>query len=221
MIDIVIPVRDAPSMYDDLELKFCLRSIEKHMPGVSSVWLIGIPRPHLSVYWIEQPDEGPTRYDSTRKKLLAACACPHVSDPFLLFNDDFFLLRPPPPEIPDYYDGTIHERIASAGGDYRAAMIETLPYSDGRNYGVHVPLVIDKALFKRTARPGMLYRNVYCSASPRPKAQMADPKIYNHEDHLNFRRFIQGKWMFSASEHSFAYIYSHMKQMYSDKSRWE
>ena len=222
VIDVVIPLRDKPSTFMDLELRFALRSIERYFP-VRDVWCVGIPRDTFALNWIEQPDlEGgyDTRHESVRQKILKACENPFISDPFALWNDDFFLLRTVN-NLPDYYDGTIEDRLKDTTSGYAERMKRTIPYSDGRNYEVHTPVMIDKKLFKKVTKEGMLYRNLHCSKSKREKVQIQDPKLYNHNEHLDFRKWRQDKWMFSTSDISFHYILPQMRKMYPEKSRWE
>src|SRR5436190_6206687 len=40
MIDVLIPLGKG-SRHDNLELKYCLRSIEKHLTGIKNVWIVG------------------------------------------------------------------------------------------------------------------------------------------------------------------------------------
>ena len=220
--DVVIPLRDRPSLYNDLELKYCLRSIDKHM-NVRDVWCVGIPRDWLSVNWIEQGDlQGhyDSRHESVRNKILKACNNPFISDPFILFNDDFMLLRDID-ELHDYYDGTIEHRLRNTATGYRQRMEATMPYSDGNNYEVHTPVLIYKELFKSVTKENMLYRNIYCSASPTEKVEIKDPKLYTRKDHDSFRDFAKWNWMFSTSEFSFALLLKEMARLYPGKSRWE
>ena len=222
MMDIVIPIRDRPSLYNDVELQYSLRSIDKYFP-VRDVWCVGIPREWLSVNWIQTPDM-PGKYDgrheSVRQKILSACDNPYVSDPFVLWNDDFFLLRHVS-ELHDYYDGTIADRIKNTAPGYRKLMESSIPHSDGNNYEVHTPVIIYKDLFKEATRPSALYRNIYCSSSPTEKVEIRDPKLYNKQEHMEFRDWVRDKWMFSASEFSFAFLMKEMGRLYPEKSRWE
>src|SRR5690554_251908 len=218
MIDVVIPLRDIPSPYNDEELRYCLRSIEKYM-DVRDVWVVGQPRDWLSVNWIPLSDRVKSRFGSAHLKIRAACDNPFVSDPFVLFNDDFFLLKPLK-EFPDYYDGTLEERIESAGGGYLNILKKSKSFSDGKNYATHTPVSIDKEIFK-TIPEGISYRIAYGSRSGNEKKEMKDPKIYNQKDHFDFRQWIKGKSMFSTSDFSFNYILKDMKCLYPEPSRWE
>lgn len=216
-IDIVIPLRDRPSLYNDKELSYCLRSIERFFP-VRDVWMIGEPRPYLSCNWIEMSDGKGSRHESVRQKIMAACENPYISDPFVLFNDDFVLTR----EITmlhDYYDGTIEKRLKTAGGEYRERMLESQELSkDGLNYEVHVPALIDKDLFKKT-KEGSLYRNVCLSHSKREKVEIRDPKMYTKDQHS--RGFIRSHWCISLSEASIPYVHRELDRMFPEKSKWE
>ena len=218
MIDVVIPLRDKPSLYNDEELRYCLRSIEKYM-DVRDVWIVGNPRDWLSVNWISMGDGEGTRFNSAHAKIRKACENDHISDPFILFNDDFFLLKPFN-EFPDYYDGTLEQRIESSGGDYLSILKKSKPFSDGNNYATHTPVCIDKEIFK-TIPAGISYRIAYGARSGNKKEQMKDPKIYNKGDHFNFKEWKRGKSMFSTSDFSFHYILPQMKKLYPEKSRWE
>ena len=217
MIDVVIPLRDRPSPYNDEELRYCLRSIEKYM-DVRDVWVVGQPRDWLSVNWISLSDGG-SRFGSAHRKIRAACDNPFISDPFVLFNDDFFLLNPIK-DFPDYYDGTLQQRINSAGGDYLAMLKRSQSFSDGNNYATHTPALIKKEIFK-TIPEGISYRIAYGSRSGNEKKPIKDPKIYNQKDHFDFREWVKGKAMFSTSDFSFHYILREMKQLYPEPSRWE
>ena len=217
-MDVVIPLRDKPSVYNDEELRYCLRSIDKYM-DVRDVWVVGQPRDWLSVNWIPLSDQVKSRYSSAHRKIRAACDNPFVSDPFVLFNDDFFLLKPTE-EFPDYYDGTLQQRINSSGGDYLNMLKKSQRFSDGKNYATHTPALIKKEIFK-TIPEGISYRIAYGSRSGNEKKPIKDPKIYNQKDHFDFREWVKGKAMFSTSDFSFHYILREMKQLYPEPSRWE
>ena len=221
-IDVVIPLRDRPSIYNDMELKYCLRAIDKYFP-VRDVWIIGTPRDWLSVNWIEQADlqtNYDARHEAVRQKLIKACENPYISDPFALFNDDFILTKPIK-ELHDYYDGTIDDRLKSAGGGYRDKMLRSKELSkDGLNYETHVPCMIDKKNFKHTVK-GALYRNIAVSYSKREKVPIKDPKLYTKKDHQNFRELCRQNWCVSLAEISLAHVMTTLERMLPNPSRWE
>jgi len=222
LYDVVIPLRDRPSIYNDMELKYCLRAIDKYFP-VRDVWIIGTPRDWLSVNWIEQADlqtNYDARHEAVRQKLIKACECDYISDPFALFNDDFILTKPID-VLHDYYDGTIDDRLKDARGGYRDKMARSKELSkDGLNYETHVPCMIDKKNFNHTVG-GALYRNIAVSYSDREKVPIKDPKLYTMEDHQNFRALCKKNWCVSLSEGSLNYVLRDLDRMFPDPSKWE
>src|SRR5690554_408802 len=99
---IIIPLRDIPSAYP--EIRYCLRSIEKYYPTdvyiVSKIKIKGTNH----IYY---EDKTHNRYENVRQKVLKACEV--LDEPFILMNDDMYFLEKP--DFPDWYDGTIEERI--------------------------------------------------------------------------------------------------------------
>ncbi len=216
--DVVIPLRDKPSLYNDVEILYCLRSIEKYM-DVNDVWMIGTPREYLSVNWIQCKDL-PNRFESVRQKLLKVSENPYISDPFILFNDDFILTQKVN-ELPDYYEGTLDDRLKTSGGNYREAMMLTKKHSqDNRNYSIHVPCFMDKKAIKKTIKGG-LSRNIILSHSKRDKVEMIDPKLYNKERHNSFNEFCKQNWCVSLAEGSLSQVMRDLERMFPEPSRWE
>lgn len=91
------------------ELRWSLRSVEVNMPG-RRVWIVG-HKPD----WLTGVEHIPTRqeghkHQNTLANLAAACEHEEVSEKFVLFNDDFFVLRPLG-EVPVLHRGTLNEFI--------------------------------------------------------------------------------------------------------------
>src|SRR5688572_14976620 len=91
-MDIVFPIR-ASGRTD--ELRYSLRSLV-NLPH-DRVWIAG-HRPewvskevgHIAVHQLG----GTTKYERSLANLLAACSHPEVSDEFVRFDDDFFVMVP-------------------------------------------------------------------------------------------------------------------------------
>ena len=194
---IVIPFKDKPSPY--AELKYCLRSIEKYYPTdvfiVSKLKVKGTNHIHYE-------DKTLNRYENVRQKVLKACDV--LKEPFILMNDDIYFLQEP--QFPDWYDGTIEERIGG-NNSYMQMMRKTMSLSqDGLNYCVHGPMVIEPDLFKSVTVEGLPFRNIYGSYSNREKREIKDPKMRTKKDHSKPEKFIQGKPFFSTSDFSLKLI---------------
>lgn len=134
------------------ELRYSLRSLV-NMPH-DQVWIFGgMPDWVRGVRWYQLPQWG-AKYETTFRNLAEAVEHPEVSDPFILMNDDFYIMRKggTPPAM---NRGTIRDVLAehtSRGIDstYTRGMIETLDrleangYPEPLSFELHVPLVIQK-----------------------------------------------------------------------------
>jgi hypothetical protein len=154
--DIVIPLRRGA--WND-ELRYTLRSIEANVPhhrivivGGSPDWLrpaeglIHLPREQTASKW--QNSIGNVEHAI---KTFQDSELP-LSPGFLLFNDDFYVMRPIE-RMPVYTQGRLSERIEiyrrkHHTGAYWRGMVETyvrlkqLGFGDPLSYGLHMPLPI-------------------------------------------------------------------------------
>lgn len=147
--DVVFPVR--PGERNE-ELRYALRSLSALPHG--KVWVAG-HKPS----WVENVRHVPraqtgTKYRNSTRNLLAACQESDVSEQFVLWNDDFFLLRPIK-AVPALHRGTMREFVEERAGSVRGAYTEgveatakilaRLGHDDPLCYEVHVPMPMDKA----------------------------------------------------------------------------
>ena len=205
-MNIVIPLKDTPSVYP--ELTYCLRSIEKYYP--TDVFIVSKQKIKGTNH-IYYEDKTLNRYENVRQKVLKACDV--LKEPFILMNDDMYFLEEP--DFPDWYDGTIEERI---GGNnlYMRMLKRTLNLSkDGLNYSVHTPMVIKPELFQKVSVEGLPFRNIYGSYSDREKREIKDPKMRSKKDHAHPEKFIEGLPFFSTSDFSLVFLGEFMKRLFA------
>lgn len=149
--DLVVPVRVGAV---NEQLRYALRSWAAHLPH-RHVWLVGYRPPWLSgVRHIPTGQTGHSKYRNTTTAVRAACEHPEVSDPYLLCNDDFFVMRPVVGGVPVLHRGPVAEveryYAARRSGRYLRGMRETrdllaqLGHPDPLSYELHVPLLVDK-----------------------------------------------------------------------------
>lgn len=149
--DVVIPVREGDH---NLELRYALRSLA-NVPH-RRVWIAG----HMPT-WVRGVRCIPTRqnrskYENSTGNLLAACRNPSVSESFVLWNDDIFLLRPveripvlhrgPVSEVIGYYE-SIASKAYLRGMRTTVAILARLGHPDPLSYELHVPLPMTKSGF--------------------------------------------------------------------------
>lgn len=154
MTSVIYPLGNK-SRHKNLEIRFSLRSIEKHLEGFSDVWIIG-ERPdflhNINHIPASDPYEVPDR--NIMEKIKKACENPGVSDPFLFFNDDHYLLSDfQSNEFPYYYDMPLQEKIKKRGYDnYGQRMQNTMKWlqvngKPTKNFDIHTPILYKKQEF--------------------------------------------------------------------------
>ena len=214
------------------ELRYSLRSL-KHIPH-DEVWIVGY-RPT----WVQAnsiPVEGMRdKQTSALNNLIAALEHPEVSDPFIVFNDDFFVMQPLE-EIPTYHLGDLDKVIAEhrPGTAYRNAMQKTrdrLIENQAENidgalysYETHCPMVIEKlgmqlALSIGQGIHGMHNRTMYGNLMEVGGTETSDFKIYRTEKESAYKQ-----WPYiSTSDRTFHYHHAgrYIREMFSKPGPYE
>jgi hypothetical protein len=154
MVDIVIPLGTG-SKLKDFELKMCLRSIEKNLTGYRNVYIVGeCPVFLQNVVHIECRDRNNVSDFNIMAKITEACETKTISEDFLFFNDDHFLLHPFSAEsFPSYYSEDLEVYVKKRGLDeYGKRANNTLQHlkSQGlptKNFDIHTPILYNKQNF--------------------------------------------------------------------------
>jgi hypothetical protein len=141
------------------ELRHSLRSLAQNVPH-GRVWIVG----HLPP-WVQTDgplgvlhlptDQTDTKYRNSTGNVRAACGHPDVSDPFTLWNDDFFALRHHP-VIPPLHRGPVDDVIADyrtrygwskylEGMEQTQELLRGLGHPAPLSYELHLPLTVHKA----------------------------------------------------------------------------
>lgn len=125
---------------DTDELRYSLRSLAAHVDH-GQVWIAGECPDWVADAWhIDIPQTRAPRLNA-RDNLLAAINEPSLSDPFMLWCDDFYATIHVG-ELPVLNSGSLAEAIDRAGtGDYGKALAKT--YRHLRNEGHPTPLAYD------------------------------------------------------------------------------
>lgn len=138
-LDVVYPVR--PSRSGNEELRYSLRTIEKSFPHRDVYVYTSKPIEWLSDnVHVQIVDELPNPNASVNNKLAMACANPNISDPFVMMNDDFFIMRKIQ-NLPDYCLGLMDSQIAARNQKdiYRGCLVRACNIIR-MEYGVEFPL---------------------------------------------------------------------------------
>ena len=109
-MDVVIPLGKTRTDY--LDLRYCLRSLEKFGKGLGNIFLVGEkPNWIAKVYWVAGSDDRDEKWKERNiwRKIKRACLLQQLSENFIMFNDDHILIEEVDLEnYPYYYKGTCY-----------------------------------------------------------------------------------------------------------------
>jgi hypothetical protein len=164
-VDIVYLFRH--SKYDDLEIRYSLRSVAKHAPFIRKVWIFGSKPAFISddksiIEHVPQEYLAPllnlkqtVRDDCTL--LLLASLIPDLAFHFLRFADDYILLQPvmrehfcKPRALQDLSQATTRGTGKWKEQLWRTFDVLTKHGYTGHNFEVHVPQPLNKKLVFET-----------------------------------------------------------------------
>jgi hypothetical protein len=151
---IVYPLGNG-SILKNFELRMSLRSIEKNLSGFTDVAIVGdFPAWGHNLYHIQAMDPYKIGDQNIMYKLSLACKDEKVSDPFLYFNDDHYLLTQfDAPTFPNLYHSTLEKYFKLRGPDVYGKRAEsTLKHLQEKNlptkfFDIHTPILIHKQAF--------------------------------------------------------------------------
>jgi len=144
-LDIVIPYRH--DVHGELELIYALKSIKKYLTGFMDIWVIGV-LPSLKVKHLPCSDIDAQKEYSIANKILTACKCDAISDPFIVWHDDHFLLRPMDvSEFKYWHNGDLESTLKRSKGGYYVSVKNTIEMGFKKNFDIHTPFVVEKKRF--------------------------------------------------------------------------
>ncbi len=192
LIDIVYPLGTG-SRWHNNEIRFSLRSIEKNLSNYRKVYIIGeCPKFLTNVINIPHKETRKIPDYNIMEKILKACKDPRISDPFLFFNDDHYLITPfDAPTFPHFYYQTLKEKAeARARDSYGLRLTNTLNLlkDQGKpvlHYDTHVPILYHKQPFIdhvasapwETTKHGFVIKSLYGNNYPNNPIAMPDGKM--------------------------------------------
>ena len=207
--DVVYPLRRGH--YND-ELRYSLRSLQNVPHG--KVILSGfIPNWVTNVIAIDREQEEASGWAKARANVTAALE--HASDPFYLFNDDFYVMQPMD-EIPVMHNGPLAETIeryrrTRHTGAYWRGMVAThlllqeWGYSEPLGYELHMPLLIHHAPYLEALNMGqgieaLALRTLYGNLANLQGQQKEDCKVMARAGVLDY-----DQWPFVSSNDDLSY----------------
>jgi hypothetical protein len=234
---IVIPLGTG-SRWNDTELRYCLRSVEKHLTGYGDIFIIGEkPDWVRNVIHIPCAGYGDKTYDKERNiytKVMAAIADKRVTDDFLFMNDDHFLLQNyEAGKFPFYCHGWLSEYMTVT--DYKNTVKNTNELlrplgHDCLYFDLHCPIIYNKEKFAWCVSDadwstpfGYCIKTVYGNCVEGLKAiEYPDFKINEPLLASKIRQLIAGRAWFSIGDKAFdGGIRNVLQEHYPHKSKYE
>lgn len=230
MIDIVIPYNDR-STQKHLELRMCLRSIEKHLNGVRNVIIVGYCPDWVSgVIHIPFEEDPRNRFRDRNiyNKIAAAFKRRDVSDNILMVHDDHFLLQDyDAGAFPYYHCGP----LVPGHGQYAHTKENTINVlGECNNYDTHCPIVFNKQKFIDTVGQvdwskwyGYCIKTLYCVLNGIEGECYEDMKIRLPLTYPEIIEQISGRKWFSIGDRCFVEngMFKVLGDLYSNKSNYE
>lgn len=192
-MDVVYICRDG----ENEELRYSLRSVAANLDH-GRVWIFGgCPSWVRDAEHVDIPQAG-KRFENTTANLEAACVHPDVSDPFILMNDDFYVMSRLA-AVPTLHIGEITSVIAHYESDPRNhgsgyvrdmyatdAALKEAGYDRPLSFDVHTPLIVDKdamldaiAFCREHGLRGAYKRSVYGARAGLEGSKTRDVKVFN------------------------------------------
>jgi len=227
-MDVVYVTRDG----DNPELRYSLRTLVN--VDHDRVWIFGgAPAwTNFATVTHQKRAQSTTPYSSTRGHIQAACWTTEVSDPFMLWNDDFYAMRSIG-SVPLYHRGLLEttlERYAALktpwgkGLRETAALMETRGLRAGAlSYDLHVPLIVHKAemlealRWAKSVRADAVHlRTLYGALSGLGGVEHHDPKLMRRSD-----PFPRGAWLSSGEGTFRSTVEPVLRYLFPSKSPYE
>ncbi len=229
MFDVVILYKKENTGGTDI--KFALRSIEKYLIGYRNVYLIGIRPTWCSIdKFIPVQDLSLSDHKERNiiLKILAACENKDISENFVCWHDDHFLLKHiHVSAIKNWFDIPLKEKEKQKlTTNYRKALENTIELTQGKKQlnPIHAPIIFNKEKFKalfKDIRKEVIIKSIYMADEE--VSEMKDCKIHELFDNTKEKvyRRINGRHFFSCSEHGQGIITQVLEELYSEKNKFE
>lgn len=239
MTDLVYIYELGLSSWRDQELKFSLRSVEKHMKNYRNIYIIGQAPAYINLETVNViPFDTPNVYKEHRimLKFKKACEIPGISQKFLMMNDDYFLVKDiNAAKIPYYYDFPMYVKYIHRGSNdiYKQSINNTLlalnklGVVDPKYFDIHYPVHYDKTKFPLimdsldwNIRGCYVIKSLYCNLMRIKGKKRKDCKINKDPSPEEMKHIIESTDLFSTDRITRPIINTFHK-LYPEPSKYE
>lgn len=236
-LDIVYILSERGSHWQNNEIRFSLRSLEKNVLDYRKVYIIGFKPDFLNdeIVHIPYADTYKNKARNIAAKIRRAAGCNSMTKNFMLWNDDYFALKQfSAINYPHYYKCGLDHSVMINKGEYKLHCEATLKVlkENGltyKNFDCHYPITYDKLKvvkmvdqFNWNVPYGFVFRSMYCNFYSIPGEMKQDCKI-NHPMPLSqIEKKFQNEHFLSIGEGATNIaMRSYLISMFPNKSRYE
>lgn len=233
MIDIVIPLGNG-SKWRNNELRYALRSIDKHLLNIRHVVIVGeLPKWCTNVIHIPAKDKSGRKEYSIFSKIMAAVNDSRVSNPFIFSNDDiFFLKKISAYDMMFWYDNTLQHWHNKSSGHYKGAIGNVINEARHNNLytDIHAPIVYLKERMQHIERNvdwsrEYVVKSLYTSFNffgDYQFEEMTDCKINASRTESEIKALIKNRLFFSVGDYGInASMRKILFELFPEKSKFE
>jgi hypothetical protein len=232
-MNVLIPFK--MSAWAGEELRYALRSIEKHVKDLDEVWVIGDkPKWLTGVNHIEMGDHPDNRFKERNIMSKVREYFKHCDGDVLFTNDDIFLLKDILAQGYPYYYNRPLTFTNGNPGPYKASQNNTIGVLKEKglktlNYDIHVPIVYRKEWFLSVMDGvdwnipyGYVIKSLYSNSLDVMGVEHADLKINAQKPYFALRRDLQGVDVFSIGDRTLGVpLKKLLNEFFTEKSRYE
>ncbi len=236
MIDLVY-ILSKGSVWNDNEIRYSLRSAEKYLKNFRKVFIVGYKPEFLNENVIEIPfkDIYSNKARNIMVKIYRAASDARITKDFILFNDDYFLLKDTDaPTYPNYYNNDLKKTLDRQHNSYKHYVNETLKVLEitghpTLHFDLHKPIIYNKIKFRKMANEynwnvprGYIVKSMYCNHFNLPGVQVQDHKI-NHPCRVEILQKVNADQpMFSIADKGLTKVMKkYLQALYPEKSKFE
>lgn len=186
------------SKYNNNEIRYSIRGVVKHIIGFSRIFIVGelpnflIESSNLiHIPFRDEFNKQRCKQHNIKDKLLCACGDSRITDNFLFFNDDHFILNNfNANTFPYYCFSTLkNKHFKAPPGGYKIAIKNSLDVLESSNkptkyFDIHCPMRINKQSFRQVmgmydwgTKDGYVIKSIYCNTLEIEGSQYSDLKF--------------------------------------------
>lgn len=222
------------TIWEDNELRYSLRSVEKHLQNIGQVWIVGrVPKWIKNVRSIHCKDA--TQFPATNiaTKLIGVAGKEDLSQEFLYIHDDHFFTKDFDADtFPTLYKGNL--RDLNNKTDYQITVNNTIRALQDLGKGTldfdtHTPIRFDKYKLLAVLQSynwqiphGYCIKSVYCNRLGLWGEQIEDGKFFRSKDYEQLQFWFSKHTIVSIDDMAMNnFLKKHLQKTYPNPSKYE